>query len=253
MGGLLYKDFVAIKGKRLVITLLVLTGLFIILRFVFADAGASSDLRVINDDGDVISFIDVLSWLCEGMLLWLSACFTLMFSSMIMQCDEKNTTGHYLSALPVSPKTYVASKYVFCGILMYVFFSVYEIWHIVSMAFMKEGVVSDNLQLFAAFSLPLLGSVMLILTIELPLFLLLGRNVAGVIKDGVMLCIGLCIVAYFLFGDLDVFSRFDIGIIKTWVDTHEFEVFLFSLLTPPVTLGLYYISYRISAALYKEQ
>ncbi|MCR5418650.1 MAG: ABC-2 transporter permease [Lachnospiraceae bacterium] len=252
MGGLLYKDFTAVKGKRLVITLLVLTGIFIILRFVFAEADAFPDLRMISDDGDVISFIDVLSWTLEGLLLCLSACFTLTFSTIILQCDEKNTTGHYLSALPVSKQTYVASKYVFCGILLYVFFSLYEIWHIVSIAFMKEGPVYDNVQLIAASSLPLLGSVMLILTIELPLFLLLGRQVAGVIKDGVMLCIGLGVLAYFLFGDLDVFSRFDIGIIKTWVDTHEFEVFLFSLLIPPVTLGLYYVSYRITAALYKE-
>ena len=252
MGGLLYKDFIAIKGKRFAITLLILTGIFIMFRFLFADTAAFPSLQMERDDGDVLSLIDLIFWQSETMLLWLGILFTLTFSTKILQCDDKSKTGHYLSALPFSKKTYVASKYIFCGILLYVIFSLYEIWHIVATAFMKEGIMHDFSDISSALALPALGLVILILSIELPLFLLLGRQVAGVIKDGVMLCLGLGVLAYFLFGDLNVFSRFDFGIIKTWVETHEFEVFLYSLLTPPIALGLYYVSYRISVAFYKE-
>ncbi|MCR5282977.1 MAG: ABC-2 transporter permease [Lachnospiraceae bacterium] len=252
MGGLLYKDFIAIKGKRLVTTFAILTGIFVLLRFLFSNTAAYPNLRVVNDDGDVFTFIDMLLWQGEVMLLWLGGLFSLTFSAKILQCDAKNQTGHYLSALPISKKTFVASKYVFCGILLYVFFSLYEIWHIVACGFMEEGLVLDFSYLFSGIALPFLGTVMVILSIELPLFLVLGRDIAKVIKDGVALCIGLSAIAYLLFGDLNVFSRFDFGIIKTWMNTHTFEVFLVSLLTPPVTLGLYYLSYRIAVRFYHE-
>ena len=252
MGGLLYKDFVAIRGKRLVITLTILTCIFTALRLLFSDAGAFPKFQVINDDGDVFFFMDLLFWQGEAMLLWLGGLFCLTFSAQILQCDERNKTGHYLAALPVSKKTFVASKYVFCGICIYVFFSLYEIWHFVATSFMEEGIVLDFSYMFAGIALPLLGTVMLILTIELPLFLLLGREVAKAVKDGVALCIGLAVIAYLLFGDLNVFARFDFHLIMTWMETHSFEMFLISLLTPPVTLGLYYISYRIALKFYRE-
>ena len=252
MGGLLYKDFVAIRGKRLVITLTVLTCIFTALRLLFSDAGAFPKFQLINDDGDVFFFMDLLFWQGEAMLLWLGGLFCLTFSAQILQCDEKNKTGHYLSALPFSKNTYIASKYVFCGICLYVFLSLYEIWHVVATGFMKEGIVLDFSYMFSGMALPFLGIVMLILTIELPLFLLLGREVAKVIKNGAALCIGLAVIAYLLFGDLNVFARFDFHLIMTWMEAHSFEMFLISLLTPPVTLGLYYVSYRGTVRFYRE-
>ena len=49
MGGLLYKDFIAIRGKRLMITLAILTGIFVILRFLFSIFSLFNFSQFFND------------------------------------------------------------------------------------------------------------------------------------------------------------------------------------------------------------
>ena len=54
MGGLLYKDFISIRGKRLVTGFSVLTLLMIIIKLIVASVGTPIGLMVENDEGEIM-------------------------------------------------------------------------------------------------------------------------------------------------------------------------------------------------------
>lgn len=59
MGGLLYKDFVAIRGKKLILITGIALVLFTILRVVFPGSREIPGVMAKNDDGEVLNMIDV--------------------------------------------------------------------------------------------------------------------------------------------------------------------------------------------------
>ena len=59
--------------------------------------------------------------------------------------------------------------------------------------------------------------------------------------------------ALFLFGDLTVLDRWDISKLVEWADTHAFELTLVSIVSPVISLLLFYVSYRITTFFYERK
>lgn len=235
MGGLLYKDFAALRGKRLLLVLIILTFAYTILRINFPGASEIS--------GFMPTFF-ILDFGCYFINTW---------SSKILVFDEKNKIRNYISSMPFSKKTYVASKYIFIAISTYVMLSFYMIWHVVNMAFMGESSIKEFTYLIAGFSIPFICMTLLISAIELPMFLALGKGKAMMVKVTISMIIGIVILGYILFGDLNVFENFDIEFVIKWAESHEIELVLLSILSPVITMILYYCSYRIALRLYEKK
>ncbi len=65
MGGLLYKDFVAIRGKKLILITGIALILFTILRVAFPGSREITGFMATNDDGEVLNMIDAFLWYGE--------------------------------------------------------------------------------------------------------------------------------------------------------------------------------------------
>ena len=255
MGGLLYKDFTSISGRRLSSILILLTAGFMILRVIYQGSSIlTPDLMAIDEAGNSVSMIDFFFILaCELLLVSLNGMINSMVSKICIS-DEKNKIRGYLFACPLKKSSYIASKYVFIIIMTYAFISIYMIWSIVCMAFLLPGGRNeDSLSLLNTIAVPFFCLSLLNAAIELPAFLLLGRDRAMMIKIGIWMFIAMLLIGYLLFGDLDVFENLDLAKILAWANAHQFELLLTNTLFPVMTALLYYGSYRLTAALYERK
>lgn len=251
MSGLLYKDFVAIKGKRLVWILIIATVVYTALRMAFP--GTVYMDMVTNDSGETGNLIDILFITGEFGVIWMGGWVINLFGLKTIQFDEKNKLRGYLSSLPFDKETYVASKYIFTGILAYVFISLYLLWHVICTAFMGEGFIAGLSTLIMSFSIPVISLVLLIMAVELPAFLIMGKDKSNMVIISIVMLVAIAVLGYLLFGDLSVLEKINYEKILNWLDAHAFGMTLLSILSPMITLGLYYLSYRIAAKLYARK
>ncbi len=253
MGGLLYKDFVAVGGKRLVLCLSLFTIAYIVLRVLFPGTTEIPGFMAINDNGELINIIDTFFFMGECLIIIEGGYLINDLSSKIIQFDEKGRIRSYFCALPIEKKTYVASKYIFIGIAAYIIFSLYMLWHVVALAFMGAEYLKEFTYAIAGFSIPFICLILLTTAFELPMFLLMGKGKAMMIKVGFIMFLGLLVLGFLLFGDLTVVENWDIENVINWINKHEFELILISVLSPVITMALYYASYRITTHFYERK
>ena len=250
MGGLLYKDFVSvcrIKKINLLWIVSAMTFLFGLLRMMFP--GNTTVLMGPNETGELVSFADTA-------FLFLLAFFVINGMSFINGCtgqiiddDEKNKIRDYLTVMPLRKETYIASKYIFIGIACYVFLSITYLWGIVFMAYCEPGDMFDFGQVLVSAIPTFAYAVLLCACIELPLFILLGKDKAAYIKVAILLSFSFVVIGYLLFGNLSWIGEVDIVSITGWINKHQTEVIVFQSIFPVIVLGLYYLSYRITCGL----
>ena len=137
MAGLLYKDFISIKGKKLTVTYMVIFAVIIIMRLllplVFLQIENDNDIEM----ADMLA--DGLYW-SAGMLLFFMIFGTVTSGWPTKLVEDDKTRGKvldYYSSLPVKKNQYIASHYIFIGIMAYAVFSFTIIWYIVGSSLSK--------------------------------------------------------------------------------------------------------------------
>ncbi|MCR5702144.1 MAG: ABC-2 transporter permease [Lachnospiraceae bacterium] len=255
MAGLLYKDFAEIKGKKLSLILLLLTVAFMVLRVAFPGSDNIADLMIEDNESSPVNLIDDFFILAVGFQMFYLNYIINYSVSRICTADEKNKIRGYLFSCPLKKNTYIASKYIFIGIMTYVCFSLYMIWSVSCGAYILTDSVKsiDFLNVFNAFAAPFFSLSLLIAGIELPMFLLFGRDRAMFIKIGFIMFLAMLVIGYILFGDLSIFEKIDFERIIAWADAHAFELMLVNILLPLITVLLYYGSYRLTVAFYERK
>ena len=253
MGGLLYKDFVSMKGKKVVTILGVFTASLILMKLWVIRMGNLDFLMLADDQGELGRTIDITSFYLVFCLMYLGVMFVNMWLSKIIEYDEKNKILIYLFAMPLGKRKYVASKYVFIGICYYAFFSLTLLWNVIAMAFAEESLVLDMMQLLPSFSLMFVCLAMMVSAVELPVFLIFGREKGQLFKTSVLLLIAFIAAGYMLFGDLTVLENWDIQILIDWAEQNSFLLALISIISPFINLVFFYLSYRISAHAYERK
>ena len=170
MAGLLYKDFVSVKGKKLCLGYLIYLFVISVLRIVFAGYHEVDEFIVTTERGQTVNLLDAFFLCASAILLIMGACYINLFVQKIVEDDQKNKVMNYMKSMPFEKTTYVASKYVFILICAYVSFTMYTICSIICKAFAKAGVMQDFQDAINTMVLPLIMLALFSAAVELPLF-----------------------------------------------------------------------------------
>ena len=73
------------------------------------------------------------------------------------------------------------------------------------------------------------------------------------IKTGILEVLAWFAVAFLFFGNLDVLEIIDFNRIIEWAKTHSFALMFMAVISPLITLCVYYISFRISVRIYERK
>lgn len=246
----MYKDFVAIKGKRICIILLSAIAILCILRMIFPGSLAEG-LEMIseNDQGIRINTLDLMFVMPYICIIFSIVCFIDMWCARLSEADEScSRIKNYVYSLPVSANSYVAAKYVFITIATYVLISLLSITGIVLAAFAEEGYVLDILRMFEVMVLPVTSLLILVASIELPLYILIGREKGNLVKVAISLLLVFVLIGFMLFADMSWLSEREEFFNKffNWFMKYKTEVTMVSYLTPIADLIILFISYRIT-------
>ncbi len=257
MGGLLYKDFVSVNkiGKlRLTWGITAASMIYILLRIVFPGSAASADFMAVNEQGQEVNLLDMFFIIFFGLLVVTFVLLINGFTQKIVDGDEKNKIRGYLNAMPIGKNTYVASKYIFIGVSAYVFLSVAYIWGIACTAFCSGEYELELINKLTGFLLPIMGITILAAAIELPLFLLLGKEKAQLIKIGIWTVIALIAIGFVMFGNLTKMEKhFNIDAFVAYINHHPMQVMIFQSMVPVILLLIYYLSYCITCYFYRKK
>ncbi len=238
MTGLLYKDFVSVKGKIYVAACFAAVAVFL--------------LSVLFIPSDEVS--DNFIW--YGMMIAIAMGYFVIIGKLeisLMEADEGRRRKNYILSLPVSKNKYVASKYIFLLIAFYTLMSV----GIFLSAMLKVNRGSSGILYQADIMSALLPvitcAVMVIPSIEMPFFVGLGVKKGMQMKTGIVIGIFFLIIAYAMFGDLTVFDRISAEKLAEYLTQHKNVLMTVQVAAPYILLGLYYLSYRVSCTLFARK
>lgn len=253
MAGLLYKDFIGIRGRRILLVFAGCTLLFLILRFLFPGnvTTASSFGMVENEAGELVEVAagEIRdSMLVQLPLLFIVSGFVLSstWTAAICRHDEKNKTRQYTAALPLEKNAYIASKYLFIGIAVYLLFSLDTIWIMIFNSVAGDTNGARILMVLSQFLMAFYGLILVLAAIELPFFITFGVKKGMLVKTAIIEGAAFLGMAYLFFGNLEIFKNFDISIFVSWCEEHLVIVTLISILSPVAELFLFRLSYRIT-------
>lgn len=237
MAGLLYKDFVAIRGKIYVIgAVLMLLAAWI--------------LRVLTNT-DEMELLLVLTAFCLIIALFFLVDNTIEIN--VLQVDEVKKQKQYCISLPVTKKKYVATKYVFLLITLY-FIQAFCVVLCNILIIDYRTIVCEQLLSILASLVPIMASMMLcLLAIELPFFIGFGYKKGNVLKQSIIVLLFFAVMVYMMFGNLNIFHNASIDTAVEWVEKNQNFISILQVLSPCITLLIYYISYRISCALFERR
>ena len=249
MPGLLYKEFVAVKGKRLLVVIAVILVLSCVLRVIFPGSMAeSSDL--LSSDDNKINLIDLFFALAYVMMISLTLSISDVWGAALADNDRDSSRIEcYVRALPVSARDYIASKYIFVGVASYIMISVLTIIGIVFAAFSEPGIPQDLINMSNVMMVPFVSMILFFFSFGLPIYILFGKEKGRLVSTVFCIALALVVIGVALFGDMDAMSSENSGIVlfTQWYSSHQIEASLASYLSPIPVLALYYGSYRFTS------
>ena len=235
MSGLLYKDFVAVKGKWYAGAILGATGLFFLLRI----------LTHQNEDIGMLIGVTYCALISPLMIV----CVPSYLENEIFAGDEGKNCREYLLSLPISKKDYVAGKYVFLLLAYYTLLSVSNLWIYIYMIY-GTGTEVDAMVSSMSVLLPLLVCCcMVLVAIELPFYILWGRRKGKRIKETGMVVLFFAVIIYVLFGDLTILDKINFTSMFAYLERNMDAMIQLNVLIPATAFASYYLSYRISCHL----
>ncbi len=246
MAGLLYKDFVSIKGKKICIGMLIFLVLFTILRILFPGTKQIDDLMIRDAEGQLVNSLDILFTEVLGFLMISAGTFLNQYIVKLAENDQKNTSMNYIKSLPLKKNTYVASRYIFLLIMEYVILSYYLIISIICRAFTLPGKCMDSIDLFDMIALPAIMFMLFVAAIYLPMYLCLGYGKSNLIIRAVLILLGMGVIGFLYFGDLTILLKIDFEVIVEFMKKHRDGIAIFSIISDFFVLAMYYLSYRIA-------
>lgn len=234
MAGLLYKDFVAVKGRIYLISMSSGMLLFFLMRI------------ALHIDG--IDLLMFALYFCLTMILFLFLVNQIEVG--MISADEGRKQKNYCLGLPISRQTYVASKYVFLLIGFFVVLSVLMLLGSLCGVGCKDKAIEENLGQLTAL-VPVFACTMLFIpSIELPFFICFGSKKGTYIKNGLLIACFFLVIVYLMFGDLDIFDKISVMTLLKYIKEHPDISLYCQVFLPYCSLGLYYLSYRISCLLF---
>ena len=237
MAGLLYKDFVAIRGKIYAICMVAVLVLGFVLRLIVKDEATEYIL---------VMYVPLMVF----------SLYLLVNNKMetdLMQVDEAKKQKQYCLSLPINKKLYVAEKYVFMLLIFYIAQSFVALFCSIMAVDCVTTICMQILSSIMAIIPIITTGMMTLAAIELPFFIGAGYKKGKILKQGILEGFFVVFIVYLLFGDLNVFEKFSLEIFVTWLEEHQDVVNALHVFTPVIGLAVFYISYRISCFLYERR
>ena len=237
MAGLLYKDFVAIRGKIYAICMVVVLVLGFVLRLIVKDEATEYIL---------VMYVPLMVF----------SLYLLVNNKMetdLMQVDEAKKQKQYCLSLPINKKLYVAEKYVFMLLIFYIAQSFVALFCSIMAVDCVTDICMQILSSIMAIIPIITTGMMTLAAIELPFFIGAGYKKGKILKQGILEGFFVVFIVYLLFGDLNVFEKFSLEMFVTWLEEHQDVVNALHVFTPVIGLAIFYISYRISCFLYERR
>lgn len=241
MKGLLYKDFVLFKKA---FWTLLGVGAFILLVFCFGVAEMNTAFGVPSPEHAYdITVGNAMGYFCFFILLT-------PLSSSLFTPDEKPTTVGFLFSTPQAAKGQIQSKYYFLLILNLGILLLCFITDTIIMGKVGEYASSASLACMLFFCMNLI-----FLSIRVPLHVRFGSAMSFPVQIAGIALITSGILLYALFGDISLFFSLteDYTLLDAIIEYLSSEKVIFALsLVPYIAVAMYYLSYRISLALYRK-
>lgn len=250
MIGLLYQDFLRVKGRLI---LFVLLGQFLVFTL----------LELLTADDPVNAYMLIVFFITVIILAFLFIS-SYLETSLMKGVDTAKDVRYYLS-LPLSKQDYVAEKYVFLLITMWTFgaFFTFEILFLQMVpdkvtpgltAAMgnTSGVSAASLAtvLLPTVFLFMLSLTLFICAVELPFYFRFGAEQGKAVKSALIILLAFAAFVYAMFGDLSIFDHWDIFALMDYLQAHPDFNFLLNVL-PPILCGvLYWGSYKLSVKVF---
>ena len=237
MAGLLYKDFVAIRGKIYAICMVAVLVLGFAWRLIVQDEATEYIL---------VMYVPLMVF----------SLYLLVNNKMetdLMQVDEAKKQKQYCLSLPINKKLYVAEKYVFMLLIFYIAQSFVALFCSIMAVDCVTDICMQILSSIMAIIPIITTGMMTLAAIELPFFIVAGYKKGKILKQGILEGIFVVFIVYLLFGDLTVFDNFSLEVFVTWLEEHQDVVNALHVFTPVMGLLVYYISYRISCFLFERR
>lgn len=260
MAGLLYKDFVGIKGRRLLWLLAGCTLIFLILRFLFPGNSdeVMSGIMTENEAGELIrltvgDFRDSLLVMLPMLFIVCGFFLPSTWTAAICRHDEKNKTRQYTRTLPLDKNAYIASKYLFIGIGVYLLFSLDNIWIIIFNSVAGNNNSTECLMVLSQFLMGFCGLSLVLASIELPFFITFGVKKGMLVKTAILEIAAFFVMAYLFFGNLKIFENFNIYTFINWCENHLAAITFISILSPVAELLIFWLSYRITCRINRNR
>ncbi len=225
MRGLIYKHLFAVKSMISIIALTLLVGI--------SSLSAESDI-----DEYFAKFI-----MFSGILFFSSST---SMGEIMKDSQQKYWSGFVISS-PLMARGYVKSLYL-VGLTFDI--GIISVMSMVSMLcqIKLEGVNGADLALL----FPLCCCSIFIKALEIPFQIRFGYNKGNSIKAVIVIAVFLAAYTYFLFGDISMFSSQE-AFWNRLMDIASGDAMLcINALIPLITLGAYYLSYRISCSLMQK-
>lgn len=237
MLGLLYKDYIAVKGKYFLMALLGQFFLVTVLRLTTVDATMDK----------------LLPLLVLMVLFMFSILIPFVFELSVMKVDEGRKQKQYFLSLPVSRRQYIASKYIFIAIAFYIIQSVATFEFVVCQVNMQSEEMKANMGSVQMLVPNFIAICMIICALDLPFFAAMGVKKGMVAKEGILFVAFFLVVAYLMFGDLSIIEKLGVMRLIAYFTNHPEIMLVVQVVTPLVSITLFYVSYLISARIFERK
>lgn len=234
MKGLLYKDFLCIKGKKMCVFLAVQFLLVVALRF----------------PGSGLEDADLLVLIVYSIFLAVVCAYETFLLDVALFRNEKGAKEkRYYFSLPISKVQYVREKYLFVLLVLYSLISVGYFEGMVCRVNYSEAyvkMVDPLIQSYQSMLVPLACIVLFFCAIEMAFMFALGAERGLQAKVIMMVLLFMAALTYMLFGDLSKLDGFDLRGCLDYLKEHPDLGTLLSILFVVVGGGSYWLSYLFS-------
>lgn len=254
MIGLLYQDFLRVKGNWIILIMFGQFLLFVLIEIFVFNAPISAYIL-----GVLLMSAMILTFLFIGGYLELA----------LMKGSNTQKNVRYYLSLPLSKQDYVAEKYIFLILAMWFVSAVFTfemlMVRLASTEIVPEEILeaSGNTAGISAASLIniliptifyfMISFTLFICAVELPFYFRFGADKGKVIKSTLIVLLAFAVFVYAMFGDLTVFDHWNIFHLMEYLEAHPDISFAISVL-PFVFCGLlYWGSYRLSVRLFMKK
>ena len=243
MLGLIYKDFLVIRKQA--ISLLSGVVVSILLFLPWTSILEKHDMLVGAFNGETMAFA-VMPLTVYGSIYGVMS----QLQDHLFEIDEKKVYSAFVISTPVTKKGQVLSKYYEVLFLYFVVVMWGMVCDLISSCVL--GTVGSAMSIYVS----LFFLFIFLRAIEIPFYVRYGVKHGSTIKVIMLLVISIIALVYLMFGKLpDMGSDSVFDRIVTWLlDEKNLSTASFGAISlfPYVSMGAYYLSYRISLKLYQK-